>query len=291
MNGMILDLEHFAVHDGPGIRLVVFLKGCPLHCLWCHTPESQRREAEITFHKSRCIGCGSCRRLFDELPLKNVADASQIERALRCPAKALEVFGKNVSAEWIVAEAMKEKAFFDESGGGLTISGGEPLFQPEFTLEVLRLAHAKGIRCCIETCGFAQYEKLRACLPYTEQFLFDYKATGNELHQKLTGVNQTLILDNLRRLNADGARIILRCPLIPNINDADEHLLAIASLAEDMEHVEAVHVEPYNPLAIGKYEMLGREVPEIPREFPKEEVIQGWWTILQAHTHKPVTVP
>ncbi len=291
MNGRILDLEHFAVHDGPGIRLVVFLKGCPLHCRWCHTPESQRREAEITFHEKLCIGCGSCRRLFDELPLKNAAADSQIDRALKCPAKALEVFGKEVSAEWIVAEAMKEKAFFDESGGGLTLSGGEPLFQPEFTLDVLKLANANGIRCCIETCGFASYDVLRACIPHTELFLFDYKATGNDLHQRLTGVDQAVILSNLRKLNSDGARIILRCPLIPNINDSDEHLAAIASLAEELEHVEAVHVEPYNPLAIGKYEMLGREVPEIPREFPKEEVIQGWRTILQAHTHKPVTVP
>ena len=291
MNGTILDLEHFAVHDGPGIRLVVFLKGCPLRCRWCHTPESQSRDAEITFQKERCIGCGTCRRLFDELPLQKKADEARLERAAGCPAKARNVYGREISAEWVVAEAVKEKMFFDESGGGLTISGGEPLFQPEFTLEILRLATEKGVRCCIETCGYASYESLKACLTYTELFLFDYKATGDEVHRQLTGVDQTLILKNLRQLNAEGTRIILRCPLIPNVNDSDEHLKAIGALAEELEHVEAVHVEPYNPMAIGKYEKLARAIPEIPRDFPAAETIQRWLEGIRAYTHKNVIQP
>lgn len=290
MTGLILDYEHFAVHDGPGIRLVVFLKGCPLRCRWCHTPESQRGDPELLYCRERCLDCGSCGGLSRRLPLTSFS-AEELSLARRCPVRAVVASGVPATAEEVVAEAAKERMFFSESGGGLTVSGGEPLFQAEFTLEIVRAAAARNIRCCIETCGYGRYEDLKKLLPYTDIFLYDCKASDPEQHRKFTGVDNTLILENLRKLNADGARIQLRCPLIPGVNDRKEHLLAIAALAEELEHVEAVHVEPFHPMARGKYQNLNRPYENLPKDFPTEAEIGYYVDTIARHTGKPVSVP
>ena len=290
ISGTVLDFEHFAIHDGPGIRIVVFLKGCPLRCIWCHTPESQHREQELLFYEDRCIGCGCCGNVFDKLPLASPSQ-EQLDAVSRCPVRAVSVAGKEMTVDAVAAELEKEIMFFNESVGGLTISGGEPLFQFEFTLELAKRAKELGTGCCIETCGYGKFEHLKQLMPYTDIFLYDYKATAPELHRKLTGVDNSLILENLRKLNASGAKIILRCPLVPGVNDQEEHLCAIAAIANELEHVEAIHIEPFHPMARGKYQALKRSCPGIPEEFPSADTIEHWKAVISAHTGKQVLIP
>ena len=291
MSGVILDYEHFAIHDGPGIRTVVFLKGCPLRCIWCHTPDSQAKFPELACKSERCLHCGCCGGLSGQLPVVN-PDESQLDAVSHCPVRALECRGKVVSAEEVIAEAAKDMCFYQESGGGLTISGGEPLFQPEFTREILHLADAKGIRCCIESCGWGDYKHLQSFIPYTEAFLFDWKASDPELHRRLTGADNLLIRENLCKLNADGAAIFLRCPLVPGINDQDEHLDTIARLAEELTNVKAIHIEPYHPMARGKYLELNRIFdPQLPDGFPPAELIDHYISYIGQRCSKPVLLP
>ena len=290
MTGIILETAHFSVHDGPGIRSVVFLKGCPLRCLWCHTPESQSGALELRYQEERCLHCGSCRRLYQQLPLSGLS-TEQCQLAASCPVNALKTAGRTVSAAEVISEIESQRIFFLESGGGMTISGGEPLFQADFSLKLLQLAAERNISSCIETCGFGDFEHLLRFLPYTEIFLFDCKATDSTLHRKLTGVDNRKISDNLRRLSAAGGRIHLRCPLVPGINDQPEHLLKIAALAEELSGIEAIHIEPYHPMARGKYAELQRPFAHLPSEFPTEEQIQTWVRTISAHTAKPVELP
>lgn len=290
MNGMILDLVHFSVHDGPGIRSVLYLKGCPLRCIWCHSPESQFRQQELMFEHRLCRRCGSCGNLYKLLPVNGLNEESKLMQS-RCPTGALRIAGKLCSAEMIIAEVKKDMIFFRESGGGLTISGGEALYQPDFTLELLKLAAKEKINCCIETCGFGQYDVLKHFLPLTEIFLFDFKAADPELHRRLTGVDNRLILENLRRLASENTRIHLRCPLIPGVNDQKEHLLAVAALAEELSAVEEVHIEPYNPMGIGRYRQLGRRCEALPPAPPSEIQLEEYFKIIRQNTGKPVIQP
>ena len=290
MNGLILDLEHFAIHDGPGIRLVVFLKGCPLRCVWCHTPESQAGNPEMIYQQEYCLNCGNCKNLFKQLPCNNFS-CEDLQKISNCPSRALAVSGKIMSAADVIAEAVKERQFFEESGGGLTVSGGEVLFQSRFTAELLRLAKANNISCCIETCGFGNYRDLEEFLPMTEIFLYDCKASDPMEHKRLTGVDNTLILNNLRSLSAAGARIHLRCPLIPGINDSTDHLINIGAIAESLAGIEEVHVIPYHPMAKGKYKMLGRESAALPSDFPKQSTIDFYVKTIADNTSKKVLIP
>lgn len=290
MKGLVLDIEHFAVHDGPGIRQVVFLKGCPLRCAWCHTPESQSGKVEILWQSGRCLHCGLCGNLFKKLPRSSWSD-DEIRQAKMCSSGALKVSGYYMSAGEIVAEALKERMFFEESGGGLTISGGEALFQADFTTEILLEAARNDIRCCVETCGYGQFKYLEKWIPLTEIFLYDFKVSDPQRHLKLTGVDNTLIKDNLRLLSEKGARIFLRCPLIPGVNDSMEHLLNIAEIAEKLSGIEMVHIIPYHPMARSKYQQLGRGFEDLPADFPEQEQIDHYVKTVTGHTSKPVCVP
>lgn len=290
MKGLILDIEHFAVHDGPGIRQVIFLKGCPLRCLWCHTPESQSGNTEMTYQQEHCLHCGICGNLFEKLPAENLTE-KEINLTEKCPSNAIKTAGFRANAGEIIAEAVKERMFFDESDGGLTISGGEPLFQADFTTELLHEAAANNIRCCVETCGYGKFEYLEKWLPLTEIFLYDFKVSDPALHKKLTGADNLIIRENLQRLNDKGARIQLRCPLIPGINDADDHLLNIAETAEKLSGIEAVHIIPYHPMARSKYQQLGRSYENLPQDFPPQEKIDHYIKKISANTSKPVITP
>ena len=284
--GNLLKLEHCATHDGPGIRLVVFLKGCPLHCLWCHTPESQNPGPEFFYKHEDCIHCGTCGNIFDR---SNLIDCRQY--AEKCPAGALHPIGIRMKADEIIREAEKERIFLEESGGGITISGGEPLFQPDFTLDLLRLAADRGFHCCVETSGCGEYSSLHSWIPFIGIFLYDYKATDPALHRTLTGTDNALILENLNLLSREKTQIILRCPLIPGINDQVEHLRGIADLAERLDAIMEVHVIPYHPMAKEKYRELRRKMPECPDEFPSSDIINHWIATISAYTARPVLIP
>ncbi|MBR4611178.1 MAG: glycyl-radical enzyme activating protein [Kiritimatiellae bacterium] len=224
MKTLVFDIEKFAVHDGPGIRTVVFLKGCPLRCLWCHNPESQSFEQET------------------------------MEGVNGGPP---ETVGKAMTVEEVMASVRKDKPFYDSSDGGLTISGGEPLAHFEFTRALLAAAKAEGIHTAVETSGFAPRERIEALLPLVDLWLWDVKAPP-AIHKKLIGVEAAPILDNLAFIAACGAAIVLRCPLVPGVNDSDEALAHIVNLAKKTPGVRKIDIEPYHPMGEGKSRRLGR---------------------------------
>jgi len=294
---LVFNIQKFSINDGPGIRTTVFLKGCMLRCVWCHNPESNRRAPQLMFYPAKCVGCRTC---LTSCPngLHSIGDAGEhnIDRA-HCTGcgtcaenciGALEIAGKEMTVDEIMTKVMKDNAFYANSGGGMTVSGGEPLMQPVFTLELLKGAKEKGLHTCIETCGYAAWEDIRALIPYVDIFLWDVKESDSALHKQYTGVENRLILDNLRKLNGEGAAIVLRCPIIPGYNDRDEHLRAIAALAEELENVIRVDVEPYHPLGKSKSESLGETYLLENLTFPDDTTVSRWIDTIASGTKKPV---
>lgn len=266
----IFDLQRFALHDGPGIRTTVFLKGCPLDCLWCHNPESKKKTAQLGFLEKNCTGCGRCRAVCPQMVHEIWQDGQKnchkvvMERCIRCgkcvtacPNHALKMYGREVSAEEIMEIVRKDKDFYQRSGGGLTISGGEPMVQFENLLDLVKKAKEEEIHVCLDTCGYADTEKYQKIAPYVDTFLYDYKITGEEEHKKYTGVSNRLILKNLDMLCRNGNQIILRCPIIPGINDKEEHYRMIAVLSEKYPQITQVNLMTYHDMAKGKAVQIG----------------------------------
>lgn len=263
---IVFDIEKFAVRDGPGIRTVVFLKGCPLRCLWCHNPESQAFGPEILFDPEKCFFCGKCVAVCPE-HCHSIADGRHSFRRTECarcgrcvencPPEALKTVGRKMNTREVLGEVMKDLAFYRNSGGGVTLSGGEPLASFEFSSELLRAAKNAGLHTAVETSGFASWDRIRELLPLVDLWLWDVK-TVPEKHEKLTGVSAEPILENLRKLDRSGASIILRCPLVPGVNDTDAELRHIAELANEHSHIWQIDLEPYHPLGEEKSSNLGR---------------------------------
>ncbi len=296
MNGKIFNIQKFCVNDGPGIRTTVFMKGCPLRCVWCHNPESQSLKRELMYYADKCIGCLRCIALCPNgchtaVQGRHVFDRDGCVGCGACEQAhcgALEGFGREESVENIIREVMKDKLFYQHSGGGMTLSGGEPLSQKEFCLELLRQGKENGLHICMETCGFATEEMIRATAEYVDMYLFDYKETDPRLHKEYTGVDNALILSNLRLIDALGRDIVLRCPLIPGYNAREDHLRGIAALADSLQHLVRVEIEPYHSFGEAKYDRLGREYEPGNLGLPANEVIEGWLSMLRALTSKPV---
>ena len=274
VKGTIFNIQRFCVNDGPGIRTTVFLKGCPLSCVWCHNPESQRFEPEILFYKDKCTGCGRCKCV------------TAADRDFVCFNGAKEICGKTVSANEVTAEVLKDKPFYKNSGGGVTLSGGEPLAQYDFSLELLKKAKENGIHTAIETCGYAEKPKILEIAKYVDLFLFDCKETDQELHKEYTGFDNKIILDNLKALSDAGSKIILRCPIIPGFNDRAEHFKGISETAEKFIGIEHIEIEPFHPLGESKYSALGREVADIP--VPSGKTVDKWIKQIGCGTDKDV---
>lgn len=293
---VVFNIQRFSVNDGPGIRTNVFLKGCMLDCIWCHNPESKSPRPVLSLTEKLCIGCGECVRACPkglhgfENGVHTIDRANCIgcEACVEACGGALELLGKEMTVDEILAEVLRDKPFYDTSGGGMTVTGGDPLYRADFTRELLKAGKEAGLHTCIETSGYAKWEILESLLPYTDLFLWDVKETDSSLHQRFTGVENTLILENLHKLDAAGASVILRCPLIPGCNDRKEHLEAIATLANELKNVLRIDVEPYHPLGKGKCEAVGLSYPMGDLGMPAESTVQEWISAIAARTDVPV---
>ena len=295
---MIFDIQHVSLSDGPGIRTTVFLKGCQLRCLWCHNPESLHPEAQLMFHPEQCINCGRCAGVCPQNCHTMHAAHHQFDRsrctncgacAAHCIPGALTVCGKEQEVSAILDEVEKDRDLYNSSGGGLTISGGEPLFQPEFTEQLCRDARKRNIHICLDTSGFAPEAVFRRIVPLADLVLFDIKTVIPAKHLALTGADNALVLKNLSLPDNHTTPFILRCPLIPELNDSPEELAGIAGLANKFKHVRAIHIEPYHPLGRSKRQKLGLPLPPL-FTIPDQKTIDNWYRTITRLTGVEVEV-
>lgn len=296
MTGAVFNIQRFCVQDGPGVRTAVFLKGCHLKCAWCHNPESHKMHPEIMYDPAKCIYCGACaavcmsHELMDGVHSFARADCNGCGRCADvCYAGAIELCGKEMTAEEVMETVVRDRDFYGNDGG-MTISGGEPLMQAHFTLELAKLARESGISVCIETSGDGDSEVFMEIARHADLFLYDIKLLDGEMHKKYTGIYNARILKNLRMLDEMGARTILRCPIIPDINLNEEHFSGIARLAESLKNVIEVQFEPYHPLGVSKSRRLGRESAYRNPEFLPREKVEALAKKVQPTTRVKLTV-
>ena len=279
-SGLIFDIKRFSIHDGPGIRTTVFLKGCPLTCWWCHNPESQAAHRELILRPDRCIACGACAEVCDQGAIVLEQD-TLITRRARCTAcgacvdvcyaEARELVGQHMTVPDVMAEIERDIDFYDESGGGVTFSGGEPLFQPAFLHELLQGCKAIEIHTTIDTCGFATWNTLDRVRQHVDLFLYDVKLLDDTRHREYTGVSNQQILRNLSRLSQEGHPIVLRVPVIPGINDDEANLREIGAFAAELPPLRRLDLLPYHRIGRDKYHRLGKHTPMPEVDPPTEE--------------------
>ncbi|OGV70511.1 MAG: hypothetical protein A2283_08755 [Lentisphaerae bacterium RIFOXYA12_FULL_48_11] len=290
--GCVFDIQRFSIHDGPGIRTTVFLKGCPLHCLWCGNPESINPRPQLSYMEDRCIACSACLNACKANALtiggqgKIVVDWNLCtqcgECAAACDPKALEMVGRKMTVEDVMKVVLSDRDYYRPSGGGLTLSGGEPLFQSEFSTELLKAARRSDLHCCVETSGHAAWSSFEKIMPQVDLWLYDYKETDPDLHHKFTGRDNKLILDNLKKLHDSGAHILIRCPMIPAHNVREHYLEGIVALCRGMPLLQGVELLPYFDLWRGKLKRFGlkSEFPDTVKP-PAHETAESWKAYLR----------
>lgn len=294
----IFNIQHFSLHDGPGIRTVVFFKGCPLNCVWCHNPESKKFDQELSFAEEKCMLCGKCvsvckNRVHTILNGKHKIDRKKCCHcgacSVACNYSAVEIIGKSCSYEEILSEISKDDVFFADNGG-VTFSGGEPFMQFEALCDLLKRCKQKNYNTAIETGGMTDKNNIIAASKYTDLFLYDCKETDANNHKRYTGFDNSIILENLFALDDVGANTVLRCPIIPKINDREEHFFNIAQLAELHSSIKSVELMPYHPLGISKSVQIGRECLYNNMEFLSKDLAEKYAEEIKKNTSKKVIV-
>jgi glycyl-radical enzyme activating protein len=298
IKGLVTDIKKFAVHDGPGIRTTVFLKGCPLSCPWCHNPECVSPDPEVLYYPEKCIACGLCveicpahHRMEDGVHVYERAQCDAcLDAARTCPSGALTVAGQLMAVEEVLQEVLKDLAFYEQSGGGMTISGGEPMQQPDFTQRLLAAAKEHGLHTCLDTCGYCDFGLLDSAARYTDIFLYDFKESDPILHERSTGASNQIILENLRRLSGRHDRIHLRCPLVPGINESEDHIASAVQLANELAGIKELHLLAYHRIGKSKWDALGRKYSLAGLQSMSNQDAEKWRLFAQERAQIPVII-
>lgn len=292
IKGVIFNVQHYSIHDGPGIRTTVFLKGCPLRCCWCQNPESQFHLPVIFLNPEKCTGCGNCLEACPSGAIQLIEDKSKTDRtrcegsgrcAEICPGEARILMGKHVTAGDVFEKVNADTVFYETSGGGVTLSGGDPVGQPDFSAGILKLCRQAGIHTAIDTCGFAGWKIFERILTYVDLVLYDFKHFDDTKHKEYTGVSNKLILENAKRIHHDlHIPLRARIPVIPGYNDSPENIEAAAKfIAEQLDTTITVHLVPYHRMGEGKYENLEQERIDFTSTPPDEKHLQELQQIFQ----------
>ena len=282
MKGLIFNIQRFSIHDGPGIRTTVFFKGCSLRCFWCHNPESIHPHPQIQLFLQKCIGCGKCfeicpvgahcmidgERVFLSELCRNCGKGAEI-----CYADALVLAGKWLTAREVMDEVEKDKPFYENSDGGVTISGGEPLLQADFARALLEECKKEGLHTVVDTAGNVPWEAFEKVLPFTDLFLYDLKAADEEFHRQVTGAGNARILDNLKKLANSDKNIWIRIPIIPGVNDKVEEMEKLLMIIKELKQIEYVELLPFHRLGEGKYTSLDMENLAKGYEPPRDDLM------------------
>lgn len=271
MTGKIFEIKRFAVHDGDGIRTTVFFKGCPLRCVWCHNPEGLIPQPEEAFYAHKCIGCGECKR-----------EGFTPED---CLGDARIAYGREASKDELLSAVLEDREFYENSNGGVTLSGGECLVQADFCAELLKALKEHGIHTAVDTCGFVSRDAFDKVMPYTDVFLYDLKAYDEDVHIRCTGHSNRKIIENLKYLDACQKKIEIRIPFVPDYNDGE--IEKIAHLLSTLKNISKIRVLPYHNYAGSKYEALGMK-NTLPERCPTEEELQRARKVLQNIAKHPV---
>lgn len=294
--GTIFDIQKFSLHDGPGIRTTVFLKGCQMRCVWCHNPESLRAEKQLAFMEHKCLQCQRCAEVCPHgchqfAQGRHEIDYSACQACGRCveacPAQALKIYGQTRDVDDIIAEVIKDKPYFEKTGGGITLSGGEAMFQFPFALALAKAAKAVGLHVCIETNGASRPERYREIAPWVDLFLLDYKVTDVRAHKSHTGIAKRVVETTLETLNEIGAKVVLRCPLIPGYNFNDEHLAAIRAITARYDTIQHAEILPYHNLGMTKHRELG-QIPVCTIAVPDDATVAKALDVLNQEGGKAV---
>lgn len=284
METLLLDIQRSSFNDGPGVRTTVFLKGCPLRCSWCHNPESQSYEKELSYNQSRCTTCKNCARTCQSDVHSFVGGTHEVDfsKCIKCgkcietcPEVALQIFGYELSAHEVFNVIKKDLVFYKNTDGGMTLSGGEPLTHVDFSFELLSMCKEAGIHTCVETSGYVSPNALNRLLPVVDLFLFDIKVSDKDnAAEQFTGATAALILENLDLVCRNDSAVILRCPIIPGVNDNDEHFDYLIELSRKYASIKGIELLPYHRFGLPKSKNIGKE----QRSFhePDEEDHEIW---------------